>query len=92
MIPRRKGIIEEYQNGHYFMYVTKWDAQEDGAGRQHKEIEIYYAKARVIRNSEDPIWNSTDPNMFDKALEQFKKDPESFEGSNIYYLGNKNEN
>lgn len=78
MEPRRQGTVKEYQNGHYFLYVTEWEEQ-DKTARKHKEIEIYYAKARVVRNFEDPIWNSTDTKLFDKALKQFYEDPESFE-------------
>ena len=80
--PRRQGMIYEYQHGHYFMYVTEWQEQQKvggGVARRHREIEIYYAKARVVRGSDDPIWNSTDPNKFDMALQRFFDDPASFE-------------
>jgi len=81
MKPRRTGRIEEYQNGHYFLYVTQWDETDENA-RRHREIEIYYAKARVVTQLDtDPKWNSTDPGLFDKALALFMRDPESFEAS-----------
>lgn len=69
---RRHGQISEYQNGRYFMYVTEWNATEEGIGRKHREIEVYHNASRVV-------WNSTDPNQFNDALEQFQRDPESFE-------------
>lgn len=87
MIPhRRKGQITEYQNGHYFLYVTEWEEQQKiggGQARRHREIEIYYAKARHVRNlSDDPKWNTTDPNIFKKALKLFKENPAAFEKGN----------
>ena len=79
MKPRRTGHIDEYQNGHYFMYVTTWD-ETDKHQRSHREIEIYYAKAQVVTQLEsDPRWNSTDPNLFDQALALFIDDPMRFE-------------
>lgn len=69
--PRRQGRLTEYQHGHYFLYITEWDAQEEGAGRKHREIEIYYARA-------EPIWHSTDPNKFEQAKEIFFNSPELF--------------
>ena len=70
--PRRSGRLTEYQNGHYFLYVTEWDAAEDGAGRQHVEIEVYYAKARSV-------WNTTDPWKLDEAKRIFDANPAAFE-------------
>lgn len=79
MKPRRTGTIEEYQNGHYFMYVTEWDETDEHA-RKHREIEVYYAKARVVTSLEtDPRWNSTDPQLFESALALFQQDPHEFE-------------
>lgn len=71
IVPRRKGTLTEYQNGHYFMYVTEWGAEEDGAGRKHVEIEIFYSKAQLI-------WNSTDPAKLEKVKEIFQEDPSAF--------------
>lgn len=87
MIPhRRRGEITEYQNGHYFMYVTEWQEQQKvggGKARRHREIEIYYAKARVVRNlNDDPMWNTTDPHIFEKALALFESNPAAFEKDN----------
>ncbi len=72
MEPRRKGSIVEYQSGRYFMYVTEWEEVSDG--RKHREIEIAH-------NTTTIIWNSTDPNQFDKAQEIFFKDPGLFRGT-----------
>ena len=72
MKPRRKGNVSEYQNGHYFLYVTEWDAAEDGAGRRHVKIEVFYAKARLL-------WNSTDPNKIEDAKKIFLADPIAFQ-------------
>ncbi len=71
MKPRRKGKLTEYQNGRYFMYVTEWQEVDENQ-RQHKEIEVYFSPSI-------PVWNSTDPNIFDKALELFFDNPELFE-------------
>ena len=79
--PRRNGVVKEYQNNHYFMYVTEWEEQSkpDGStARKHREIEIYYVPIYRLVSTEDPVWSSTDPNQFDVALELFYKDPAAF--------------
>jgi len=79
--PRRKGIIREYQNGHYFMYVTEWEEQQKiggGKARRHREIEIYYVPVYHLVSTEDPVWSSTDPAQFNEALKIFKTKPEAF--------------
>jgi len=61
------------------MYVTEWDETDEHA-RAHREIEVYYAKARVVASLEnDPRWNSTDPGKFEEALAIFMTTPEVFE-------------
>lgn len=70
--PRRRGTLAEYQSGRYFMYVTEWE--EVSNGRKHREVEIYH-------NTSTVIWNSTDPNQFEKAKEIFFESPEAFEGT-----------
>lgn len=80
MKPRRTGTIMEYQNGHYFMYLTEWSGEHDADGRAHREIEVYYAKARVVANLEgDPLWNTTDQSLFARAFQAFRVAPEVFE-------------
>ena len=69
---RRQGKLSEYQNGHYFLYITEWNAAEEGAGRQHVEIEIYYAKSRSI-------WHTTDPWKLEEAKRIFNENPSAFE-------------
>lgn len=70
-LPRREGSIQEFQHGHYFMYVVEWDETSGDSKRKHREIEVYYAKAKLL-------WNTTDPSKFEKALEIFDKTPEKF--------------
>ncbi len=70
--PRRKGRVQEWQDGHYFLYITEWDADEDGKGRRHVEVEVYQAKARLL-------WNTTDPNKIEEAKRLFFRDPTLFE-------------
>lgn len=70
--PRRSGKLTEYQNGHYFLYVTEWAAAEEGKGRRHIEIEVYYAKARSV-------WNTTDPRKLEEAKRIFDVKPSAFE-------------
>lgn len=71
MKPRRHGTIREHQHGHYFLYIVEWEETTGDAGRKHTEIEIYYAKAKLI-------WNTTDPNKLDKAMKLFFTKPETF--------------
>jgi hypothetical protein len=81
MKPRRQGLIKEYQNGHYFMYVTEWEEQQrldGGKARPHREVEIYYVPITRIVSTNDPVWSSTDPKQFHEAIELFMADPELF--------------
>lgn len=70
--PRRNGTIREWQDGHYFLYITEWDADEDGKGRRHVEVEVFHVAVK-------PIWNSTDPNKIEEAKRLFFRDPSVFE-------------
>lgn len=81
--PRRVGRISEYQNGHWFMYVTEWDETSGKGGRQHTEVEIYHVVTEHIYSSDrdklgDPLWNTTDPNKLDEAIKAFMDKPEGF--------------
>jgi hypothetical protein len=67
--PRRSGRVQEWQDGHYFLYVTEWDA--DGKG-QHIEVEVYFAKARLL-------WMTTDPRKIMEAKALFFENPMFFE-------------
>ena len=69
--PRRTGAVKEYQNGHWFLYEIEWEETSGDSGRKHKEIEIYYAKAREV-------WHSTDPKKHDDAKRVFQENPEFF--------------
>lgn len=79
--PRRKGTIEEFQNGRWFLYRIKWEetVSDDGKPvRAHEELEIYYNKSEVVLVSGDPDWYSTDIKEFDCALKMFSENPEKF--------------
>lgn len=77
MKPRRTGRITEYQNNHWFMYVTEWE-ETDEDQRPHREIEVYYSRSQVV--TKEPIaWASTDPGLFDRALAVFMERPETFD-------------
>jgi hypothetical protein len=84
MKPRRKGTLEEYQNGRWFLYHVMWEEQtlDDGTkARPHEEFEVYYNESKVVFDStgkSDPLWNSTDIKQFSKALDLFVNAPEKF--------------
>ncbi len=63
--PRRTGLVSEYQDGLWLLYVTQWDDMP------HAEVEVWRNDARLA-------WRTTDPSKISQAVEMFHDDPERF--------------
>ncbi len=73
---RRRGAIQEFQNGRYFLYLTRWGATPDGVMERRQEVRIY-REDQILVTYSDEVPN----NMLDEAIELFAKDPSVFEGT-----------
>lgn len=69
--PRRTGRVNEYQDGNWLLYITRWD------GMPHAEVEIW-------RNDAELRWRTTDPSKINEAIVMFHSNPEQFAQPNVY--------